>query len=137
MILYRPVGLKELELIAASGWLAFPPRFMWQPIFYPVVTIEYARQIATQWNRNENAAGFAGFITTFTIDDTYVSRFLIQQLGGGPIYRELWVPAEELAEFNRHIVGKIEVVECIYGEHFVGEIDPVSQLPISVLSSSS
>jgi len=35
MILYRPVGLKELELIAASNYSAFPPRLPEQPIFYP------------------------------------------------------------------------------------------------------
>jgi hypothetical protein len=29
---------------------------------------------------------------------------------GGSLHTELWVPAEELEEFNRHIVGKIEIV---------------------------
>ncbi|MGW0179739.1 hypothetical protein [Nocardia sp. NPDC003345] len=29
---------------------------------------------------------------------------------GGQTILELWVPAEELEEFNRHIVGRIEVV---------------------------
>lgn len=47
MILYRPVGLHELKLIAASGWREFPPRLHWQPIFYPVLTHEYARKICT------------------------------------------------------------------------------------------
>ncbi len=31
-------------------------------------------------------------------------------MAAGEAHKELWVPAEELAEFNRHIVGKIEVV---------------------------
>lgn len=31
-------------------------------------------------------------------------------VAGGGEHKELWVPAEELAEFNRHIVGEIEVV---------------------------
>jgi hypothetical protein len=30
--LYRPVGPKELELIAASGYHEFPPRLSEQPI---------------------------------------------------------------------------------------------------------
>jgi hypothetical protein len=30
-------------------------------------------------------------------------------LVGAAVHRELWVPAEELDEFNRHIVGRIEV----------------------------
>ena len=32
--LYRPVGQKELDLIRASGWRAFPPRLPFRPIFY-------------------------------------------------------------------------------------------------------
>jgi hypothetical protein len=29
---------------------------------------------------------------------------------GGSVHQELWVPADELAEFNRHIVGRIEMI---------------------------
>jgi len=29
---------------------------------------------------------------------------------GGSIHKELWVPADELTEFNRNIVGAIEVI---------------------------
>ena len=50
MILYRPVGTKELELIRESGWTRYPPRLPEQPIFYPVLEEEYARQIARDWN---------------------------------------------------------------------------------------
>ena len=50
MILYRPVGLSELELIKESGWTKFPPRLPAQPIFYPVMNEEYAIQISEQWN---------------------------------------------------------------------------------------
>jgi hypothetical protein len=32
--LYRPVGQKELDLISATGYRAFPPRLPNQPIFY-------------------------------------------------------------------------------------------------------
>lgn len=35
-ILFRPVGPRELALIASSGYQAFPPRLPEQPIFYPV-----------------------------------------------------------------------------------------------------
>lgn len=31
-----------------------------QPIFYPVINIEYARQIALEWN-TKSAPGYAGF----------------------------------------------------------------------------
>ena len=31
-VLYRPVGQKELDLIAESEFKEFPPRLEWQPI---------------------------------------------------------------------------------------------------------
>ena len=45
IILYRPVGPKELELIAASGYQRFPPRLPDQPIFYPVINEDYAAKL--------------------------------------------------------------------------------------------
>jgi hypothetical protein len=131
MILYRPVGLKELELIATSGWRAFPPRLSWQPIFYPVLTHNYARRICADWNAKEAESGRAGFVTRFDVDDAFAARYPVQEAGGSAC-RELWVPAEDLAEFNRHIRGRIVVVESIYGEGFEGEVDPVTGLPTTV-----
>jgi hypothetical protein len=97
-----------------------------------VLTHEYARKICTQWNSKETEAGFAGFVTRFEVDDTFVARYPIQEAGGRAL-RELWVPAEELAEFSRHIRGKIEVIESIYGAGFVGELDPQSNLPRNIV----
>lgn len=88
MNLFRPVGLRELELIAESGYRSFPSRLAWQPIFYPVLTREYARAIVSQWNSKESEAGHCGFVTEFEIDDAFVDRYPVQELGGGPIYRE-------------------------------------------------
>jgi hypothetical protein len=104
--LYRPVGLAELELIAASGWRTFPPRLPEQPIFYPVLNEEYAAQIAERWNVRESGAGY---VTAFDVDAEYVAKFEVKQVGGRQ-HLELWVPAEELATFNQHIVGVIRVV---------------------------
>lgn len=105
-ILFRPVGPEELELIKQSDWHAFPPRLPEQPIFYPVLTEEYARQIARDWN--VRASG-AGFVTRFGVDSKYLRQFNVQVVGG-PEHTEYWIPAEQLAEFNRHIIGTIEVV---------------------------
>ena len=55
--LFRPVGPKELALIAASGYRQFPPRLPEQPIFYPVLNEEYTRQIARDWNVKASGAG--------------------------------------------------------------------------------
>ena len=55
MMLYRPVGLHELKLIAEAEYKAFPPRLPEQPIFYPVLNFEYAEQIARDWNTKSNS----------------------------------------------------------------------------------
>jgi hypothetical protein len=127
MRLYRPVGLKELKLIAASGYRAFPPRLPEQPIFYPVVTLEYAVQIARDWNAK--ATPFAGFVTSFDVEDDFVRHYEVKTVGARE-HQELWVPAEELDAFNRHITGRIEVVAQFYGEGFAGKVDPMTNLPI-------
>ncbi|OQP58235.1 hypothetical protein A3860_07885 [Niastella vici] len=106
-ILYRPVGFKELELIEQSGWKKFPPRLPEQPIFYPVMNEEYAIQISRDWNV---PAYGAGYVTKFAVNTDYVSKFEVQNVGG-EIHNELWVPAEELEEFNSNIVGLIEVTK--------------------------
>lgn len=105
--LYRPVNQKELDLIKDSGWTKFPPRLMEQPIFYPVTNLEYARQISIRWN--VPAYGI-GYVTKFEVNAAYLKKFKVENVGG-PIHNELWVPADELSEFNSHIVGVIEVVE--------------------------
>ncbi|MDJ0727334.1 MAG: ADP-ribosylation/crystallin J1 [Prochloraceae cyanobacterium] len=113
MLLYRPVGLKQLELIAKSGFTAFPPRLPEQPIFYPVLNFEYAEKIAKNWNTKTNT--FAGFVTKFEVKDEYISNFKIHTVGS-KICQELWIPAAELAEFNLHILGKITIESAYYGE---------------------
>jgi hypothetical protein len=109
-LLYRPVGPEELKLIEATGWTAFPPRLAWQPIFYPVMNEEYAIQIASNWNVKESGSGY---VTRFAVDTAYASKFEVQNVGGF-IHNELWVPAEELEEFNSHIVGLIEVTQSFF-----------------------
>ena len=51
MILYRPVGTKELRLIEESDYCKFPPRLPEQPIFYPVLTERYAIEIRSEERR--------------------------------------------------------------------------------------
>ena len=104
--LYRPVGPQELVLIEASGFTAFPPRLPEQPIFYPVLNEAYATQIARNWN--VRASG-AGYVTRFSLPASYLAKYPVQIVGSRE-HAELWVPAEELAEFNRQIVGRIEVI---------------------------
>ncbi len=110
--LYRPVGPEELELIKNLDWKAFPPRLAEQPIFYPVLNENYAAQIAREWNV---PASGSGYVTRFDVDKSYIDRFEAQNVGG-PDHNELWIPAEDLPEFNKHIVGVISVVEEFHSE---------------------
>ncbi|RMI28268.1 ADP-ribosylation/crystallin J1 [Nocardia stercoris] len=105
-ILWRPTGPQELALVAASGWREWPARLPDQPIFYPVLTEEYAIMIARDWNV---PASGCGFVTRFAVDTDYLAGYDVQQVGGREIL-EYWIPAEELPNFNAHIVGRIEVV---------------------------
>jgi hypothetical protein len=115
--LYRPVGLSELRLMFETEMTAFPPRLPEQPIFYPVLNAPYAVKIARDWNTKNDMR--AGYVTEFEVQDAYVSRFE-SHIVGSREHEELWVPAEELAEFNTHILGKIRVIKAYFGEDFTG-----------------
>jgi hypothetical protein len=106
-ILYRPVGQEELDLIKASGYHEFPPRLPEQPIFYPVLNQEYATQIARDWNTRSGQR--CGYVTRFAVKTDFLARYEIQTVGGS-LHQEYWIPAENLPEFNRNIVGLIEVI---------------------------
>lgn len=93
-------------MVEASGWRRWPPRLPEQPIFYPVLNEEYATKIARDWN--VQASG-VGYVTRFAVEKAYLDRYDVQQAGGQTIL-EYWIPADDLEEFNRHIVGLIEVV---------------------------
>ncbi len=109
-VLYRPVGKAELEKIKQSSFRTFPPRLPEQPIFYVVATLEYAVQIAKDWNTRDERSGFAGYVIRFKVRSDYLEKYDIRTVGGR-IHREYWIPAEELDEFNANIVGEIEVTE--------------------------
>ena len=105
IILWRPVGPRELKLIEASDMCAFPPRLPEQPIFYPVLSEAYAVQIARDWNV---PASGAGFVTRFAVLKSFLDRYRVEH-AGSKAHQEYWIPAEDLVDFNKAIVGKIEV----------------------------
>jgi hypothetical protein len=106
VILWRPVGPAELELIREASMRAFPPRLPEQPIFYPVLSEEYAVRIARDWNV---PASGRGYVTRFRVSKRFLDRYSVQNAGGRQ-YQEYWIPAEDLAAFNAEIIGEIEVV---------------------------
>lgn len=103
--LFRPVNQAELDLIQESGWTKYPPRLPEQPIFYPVMNEDYAIQITKEWNL---PAFGVGYVTKFAIKTEYLKKYKIENVGGRH-HNELWIPAEELEEFNSNIIGPIEV----------------------------
>jgi len=104
--LYRPIAEAERLLIEQLNWKAFPPRLPEQPFFYPVMNEAYATQITKEWNVPTYGVGY---VTRFEVNAEYLEKFQVQNVGGD-IHDELWIPAEELEEFNTNIVGPIEVI---------------------------
>jgi hypothetical protein len=106
LTLWRPVGPQELQLIEQAGMRAFPPRLPEQPIFYPVLTEEYAAKIARDWNV---PASGSGFVTRFQVRRNFIDQYDVKEAGGRS-HLEYWIPAEDLNALNAAIVGVIEVV---------------------------
>jgi hypothetical protein len=117
MILFRPTGIAELQLVLQRHLAGWPPRLPDQPIFYPVTTARYAARIAREWNTKSELR--AGYVTEFAVDDAYVSQFE-RKIVGSREHEELWVPAEQLEELNRHITAPIKVIDAFFGDGFVG-----------------
>lgn len=107
--LYRPVGQAEFDLIRASGFVGFPPRLPEQPIFYPVLSEEYAIQIARDWNTKDERSGFAGYVLRFEVKSSFLNNYEVH-IAGSSKHKEYWIPARDLDQFNKNIIGAIGVL---------------------------
>jgi hypothetical protein len=96
MLLYRPVGLEELKLIYEDDLRRFPARFPDQPFFYPVLTLEYARQIARDWNTKSGF--FAGYVIRFEVDDMAVLSLIVGARSCGTVD----TPSNQINTFTGH-----------------------------------
>ncbi|GAA2135328.1 hypothetical protein GCM10009760_13760 [Kitasatospora kazusensis] len=76
--LWRPTGPKELALVEAADWRAWPPRLPDQPIFYPVLNEDYAVRIARDWNV---PASGVGYVTRFEVESDFLARYPVRQAG--------------------------------------------------------
>jgi hypothetical protein len=92
-----------------------------QPIFYPVATIDYARQIARDWNTRDEESGFSGYVTSFAVESGYLSK-LEPHTVGSLAHVEYWIPANELNSFNSAIRGRIQLEEGFFGTPFRGHV---------------
>jgi hypothetical protein len=121
MKLFRPVGLQELGLIWDARMRQFPPRLPHQAVFYPVTTLDYAKQIARDWNTRDENSAFAGYVIQFTVSDSYIERFEPHVVGSSS-HVEFWIPASELSAFNASIQGLISLDDAFFGKDFKGSI---------------
>ena len=106
VVLFRPTGPEEIELVRATGSTRWPPRLSDQPIFYPVLNEDYATRIARDWN--VKASG-VGYVTRFRVRKSFLDNYEVQQVGGQTIL-EYWIPAEDLELLNDNIVGTIDEI---------------------------
>jgi hypothetical protein len=112
--LYRPVGQAELDLVRASGCRRFPPRLPHQPILYPVLSEQYAIQIA-RWNTKDEASGLKGYVLRFKVRTAFLRNYEIHTVGSSE-HQEYWIPAVDLEDLSENIVGAIEVISEFVGE---------------------
>lgn len=102
LLLYCPVTQQELDALAASQWLAFPVDLLRQPTFY------FTPEEATDAFHAQASTTEVGYLVRFASDADYAAEFPTHSPRGGP--SSMRVPAEEMVEFNYHIMGQIEVV---------------------------
>jgi hypothetical protein len=104
-----------MDLIRASQFRAFPPRLPEQPIFYPVLTEQYATQIARDWNTKDERSGFAGYVLRFQVRTEFLKKYDVHVVGSSD-HRECWIPATDLARLNENIRGEVEVLSEFHGK---------------------
>jgi hypothetical protein len=73
-----------------------------------VLNEAYATRIARDWNAKGNHDK-RGYVTRFQVETAFLAAYEAQTVGASH-HQEYWIPAGELEEFNRHIVGEIEVI---------------------------
>jgi hypothetical protein len=86
-----------------------------QPFFYPVLNEKYATQIAKEWNTKDESSGFTGYVLRFNVGREFLTRYH-RHVVGNSVHEEYWIPAQELNELNKNIVGIIEVISEFHGE---------------------
>ena len=94
-------------MVDASGLRRWPPRLPEQPVFYPGLNEAYATKITRDWNVTFSGVGY---VTRFEVEKAYLDQYDVQRAGEAQTILESWIPADELEEFNRHIVGLVDVV---------------------------
>jgi hypothetical protein len=72
---------KELALVEAPGWREWSPRLPGRPIFYSVLSEEYAAKIARDWNVRTPAPGTS---LRFQVLWSFLDQYEVHQVGERP-----------------------------------------------------
>jgi hypothetical protein len=75
---------------------------------------EYATRIAIDWNAKYNDER-VGYVTRFRVRKDFLDAYETHCVGGRT-HQEYWIPANDLEEFNKNIVGRIDVISEHRGE---------------------
>jgi hypothetical protein len=63
--------------------------------------------------------GKIGYVTRFKVRKSFMNKYEIHQVGASH-HTEWWIPAENLEDLNRNIVGNIEVIGEYRGQKVRG-----------------
>lgn len=104
--LYKSLSPVQLAQVVSLGWRAFPAMDDDQQIFAPKLHQAYAEMLARQL---EMAHFQAGYVVRFTLGNDFLQRFTPVSVAYRE-HEEYRIPVRSLAELNRAIVGRIELV---------------------------
>ena len=109
IVLYRPAGQNELDLIKKTGFRSFPLHLEGLPIFNFLLNEEYATFIARECNANDAFFGYTGYVLRLSVRSDFVAQFAIWKEDSA-IALEYGIPADRIMQFNESIVGMIELI---------------------------
>jgi hypothetical protein len=110
VVLFRPIGCQELELIEKSGFTQFPPQAFSPAYLLSSSEPRVRRKVARDWNTKDADSGYMGYVTRFRVRRDYLSKYPVQLVGARSVHEEYWIPAEDLEQFNENLVGLIEII---------------------------
>lgn len=113
MLLFRPIGLYELEWIHFHKFKSFKDRFISGATFDLLLDEEIAEKIARESYPKEEAFGFAGYVARIDVDSEYISKFVAEDT------QDVRVPVLDFDEFNSHINGDIEVTHAFQSKEYL------------------
>ncbi len=119
--LFVPLGPAELAQVVASNGLALPERIQDDHLAvclaYPQATA-LGRHLATA-----RGPDGAAFLLRVEVVRTYLQRLEPRVVGSGSAV-ELWLPASELAAFNRRIARPLRLLHALYGPGYAARALP-------------